>query len=119
MRRVLFHRHFEGYSGGHGKVRDYVRHVDAHPAFRAETWLAPGAPAEGNPWATGELQLAPAWAPEAADVLFLGGVDWAAVPDDLPARPVINLVQHPRHADAGDARRPFLRRPAVRICVSQ
>ncbi|WP_374602778.1 glycosyltransferase [Arenimonas sp.] len=119
MRRVRFHRRFHGYSGGHGKVRDYVGHVDAHPGFEAETWLTADSVSDGNPWATGDLRRAAAWDPDAADVLFLAGLDWEAVPDDRPGRPVINLVQHLRHADAHDARRPFLRRPALRICVSQ
>ena len=29
-RRLLFHRDFRAYQGGHGKVRDYVRHAAAH-----------------------------------------------------------------------------------------
>ena len=119
MRRVLFHRQFLGYSGGHGKVRDYAAHVNAHPGFEAWTWLTPDSEPRDNPWVQGGFRLAAAWRPDEADVLFLGGLDWEAVPSDLPGRPVINLVQHLRHADAGDPRRAFLRRPAVRICVSQ
>lgn len=119
MRRVLFHRQYLGYSGGHGKVRDYAAHVDAHPGFEAWTWLTPDSEPVDNPWVQGGFRLAAAWRPDEADVLFLGGLDWEAVPRDLLGRPVLNLVQHLRHADAGDPRRAFLRRPAVRICVSQ
>lgn len=119
MRRVLFHRRFLGYSGGHGKVRDYVRHVDAHPGFDAETWLTPDSIAADNPWQGGDLLRADRWQPAEADVLFLAGLDWEAVPEDHAGRPVINLLQGLGHADAGDARRAFLRRPAVRVCVSQ
>jgi glycosyltransferase involved in cell wall biosynthesis len=50
-------------------------------------------------------------------VLFVAGLDWEAVPDPAPA-PVINLIQGVRHGDAGDPRRGFLSRPAIRICVS-
>lgn len=119
MKRVLFHRRFLGYSGGHGKVRDYVRHIDAHPGFSAETWLTPDSIAAENPWEGTGLRRAEHWQPADADVLFLAGLDWQAVPDDCPGRPVLNLLQGLGHADAGDARRAFLRRPAVRVCVSQ
>lgn len=58
------------------------------------------------------------WDPDAADVLFLAGMDWLAVPERCTT-PVVNLVQGIRHADAADPRSGFLPRPAVRICVSQ
>lgn len=35
------------------------------------------------------------------------------------AIPIINLIQHVRHAKPGDPRYPFLKHKAVRICVSQ
>lgn len=118
MRRILFHRRFTGYAGGHGKVRDYGRHAQAHPGFLAETWLTPDSISAQNPWLDSDMRLADQWLPEAADILFLAGFDWEAVPDDRVGRPVINLLQGLGHADHGDPRRGFLRRPAVRVCVS-
>lgn len=118
MRSVLFHRDFRGYSGGHGKVADYVGHVDAHPGFEASTWLVPGATVADNPWLAEGMRLAATWAPAEARVLFLAGMDWHAVPTDKRARPVINLVQGLAHGDPGDARHAWLSRPAIRICVS-
>lgn len=118
MKRVLFHRQFHGYSGGHGKIWDYVGHVDAHPGFQAATFLTPDSTPSGNPWAAPGVRLVPSWRPREHDLLFLGGLDWLAGTGD-PRQPVLNLVQGLRHADADDARRAFLARPAIRICVSQ
>jgi glycosyltransferase involved in cell wall biosynthesis len=44
-------------------------------------------------------------------------MDWQIVPDNL-STPVINLIQGIRHAEIGDPRREYLRRRALRICVS-
>jgi glycosyltransferase involved in cell wall biosynthesis len=58
------------------------------------------------------------------DVVFVSGTDWRRVipEDERPAysRPVINLVQHVRHACPDDplGRRMLLRHKAIRICVS-
>jgi hypothetical protein len=58
------------------------------------------------------------------DVVFVSGTDWRRViPEaERPAysRPVINLVQHVRHACPDDplGRRMLLRHKAIRICVS-
>ncbi|WP_133478191.1 glycosyltransferase [Cognatilysobacter segetis] len=119
MRDVWFHRRFHGYSGGHGKVFDYFGHVAAHPAFRPRLFLTPDSVDTDNPWRRAGVAAAEDWHPDAADVLFLGGMDWTAVPDDLPQRPVINLVQHVRHADPDGPLIGFLSRRAIRICVSQ
>ena len=58
------------------------------------------------------------------DVLFLSGIDWRRViPEhERPGyhRPVINLIQHVRHACEDDplGRHMLLRHSAIRICVS-
>jgi len=58
------------------------------------------------------------------DVLFLSGTDWRRViPEEQRPRyskPVINLIQHVRHACADDSlgRHMLLRHSAIRICVS-
>lgn len=117
MRTVLFHRDFRGYSGGHGKVYDYYGHVLAHADFDARVHLVPGSMADGNPWIGAGAPIEASWDPETADVLFIGGMDWAAVPTDRDDRPVINLVQGVRHADRDGPLRAFLSRRAIRICV--
>ena len=118
-RRLLFHRDFREYTGGHGKVWDYFRHAAEHPAWQASIFLTAASVQQHNPWRAESIQAQPSWAPERASALFLGGLDWSAYQHDDPAKPVINLVQHVRHADPGSPLRQHLSRRAIRICVSQ
>lgn len=120
-RLVFFHRDFRAFTGGHLKVWDYFNHVvastthEARIAFSAESkWD------RTNPWFQCQNYVGN-WEPDKADVLFLAGTDWRALPE--PERlnfrkPVLNLIQHPRHAEAKSELRWFLRNRAVRICVS-
>lgn len=118
--RMLFHRDFRGYTGGHGKVWDYFNHALAL-GFDARVYLTPESLRDaGNPWMALPERIEPRWQPRLpADVLFVAGMDWQAVPADAPGARVVNLVQGLRHADAGLPLRAFLSRPAARICVSQ
>lgn len=118
-RRLLFHRDFLYYTGGHGKAWNYFQHVLAHPAWSPRVYLTPASVATGNPWRAHPERIDARWDPATADALLLGGADWDAYPTDDPARPVINLVQHVRHADDGSPLRSHLRRRAIRICVSR
>jgi len=117
-RVLLFRRDYHGLTGGHLKVRHYFGHAAHSRRFQPRIYFTPesllGA---GNPWHGVEPPPLSRWSPAEAAVLFLAGLDWEAVPDPAPA-PVINLIQGVRHGDPGDPRRPFLARPAVRICVS-
>ena len=67
------------------------------------------------------------WGPDEEvdfDVLFLSGTDWRRViaEEQRPrySKPVINLIQHVRHACKDDSlgRHMLLRHSAIRICVS-
>lgn len=118
-RSLLLRRDYHGYTGGHGKFRDYVAHVDAHPGWVAQLYMdADSRRQAGNPFLD-VPGLVDAWQPAQADALLLGGMDWAAVPDGVETRvPVINLVQHVRHAAADSPLRKFLGRRAIRICNS-
>ncbi len=121
-RVVLFHRDFRAFTGGHLKIWDYFNHVAASPgceariAFTAESkWNAT------NPWLRSRDAVAP-WEPDKADILFLAGTDWRAIPAAQRAnspKPIINLIQHPRHAEKGSELRGFLKHRAIRICVSE
>lgn len=113
---LLFRRDFQEYTGGHGKVLDYFGHARVHPEWVPRLFLEPGSVHAQNPFLSLDGRVA-SWHPESADALFLGGMDWAACPTDDPARPVLNLVQHVRHADPGDPLHAFLGRRAIRICV--
>lgn len=119
----MFYRDFREFSGGHLKVWDYFNHVMSSPTY--EAWVRFSARSrwdESNPWrARPDRVLGPTERVD-ADVLFLAGLDWLQL--KLRARrqppcPVVNLVQHVRHASPHDVRFRFLRHPAVRICVSQ
>ncbi|MFM7413633.1 MAG: glycosyltransferase [Planctomycetota bacterium] len=118
-RVLLFRRDFRGLTGGHLKVWHYFQHAGASRRFVPRIHLTPGSlGVPGNPWANVKPPPEPEWRPADGGVLFLAGLDWEAVPNPAP-RPVINLIQHIRHGDVGDPRRPYLARPAIRICVSE
>jgi hypothetical protein len=118
---VLFHRDFRAFTGGHLKVWDYFNHVAASPDHEPRVALSPESKLDStNPW-FGPTSSIAKWEPEKADLLFLGGTDWRALPDadrTKPSKPIINLIQHPRHAEPGSELRGFLKHRAVRICVS-
>lgn len=123
---MLFHRDFRGYTGGHGKVWDYFNHALAL-GWDAQVFLTPGSISEGNPWLSMPQRIVPDWRPGPDDVLFLAGTDWLAFdarlardPDAKRLFPVVNLIQHVRHAvdDPDVPLRRFLTRRAWRICVS-
>lgn len=122
-RTVLFYRDFRGFTGGHLKVWHYFNHVrhspshTPHIAFSAESvWN------DTNPWLPIRNQALSTWDVEQADVLFLAGMDWAVLSEAQrrsPPRPVINLIQHVRHADPNQPLYSYLTHRAVRICVSE
>ena len=115
-RRVFFYRDYRFFTGGHLKVWHYYCHTLSSPKHDASLFLTPSSTLESeNPWQQ-EALLSP-WCPDQADVLFLAGLDWQAV-DSSCHVPVINLIQHVRHAHPNDPRFAFLSRPATRICVS-
>jgi hypothetical protein len=118
---VLFHRDFRAFTGGHLKVWDYFNHVASSPncepriAFSRESKLD-----ATNPW-SGSVACFAEWTPGKADVLFLAGTDWRALPESDRrnfAKPIVNLIQHPRHAETKSELRGYLSNHAVRICVS-
>jgi hypothetical protein len=121
-RCVLFYRDFQRFTGGHLKVWDYFNHVAASP--NAEPRIAFSSRSvwdSTNPWLKRKDAVVE-WNPETADILFLGGTDWRALPASQRkafSKPIINLIQHPRHAERGSELRSFLSHRAIRICVSE
>jgi len=117
-RRILFRREIRSMRGGHLKVWNYFRHAMAAPGWAASIHVVPGSVEdESNPWASVPGRRVSGWDPREADVLFVAGHDWAAIPDRTPV-PVVNLLQGFGHVTPGDPRRGYLGRRAVRICVS-
>ncbi len=122
-RRVLFYRDFRYFTGGHLKVWHYFDHVRRTPGFTPLIACAPETRWDAmNPWLGMRDQVLPRWDPEAADILFLAGMDWSVLAERerrAPPRPVINLIQHVRHADPAEPLYQFLSHPAIRVCVSE
>jgi hypothetical protein len=119
---VLFHRDFEAFSGGHLKVWDYFNHVLSTTTHDARIAFSPATKWDSNnPWLKARNRVIP-WEPDKADILFLAGTDWRSLPKAQRLwfpKPIINLVQHPRHAEAESELRALLKNRAVRVCVSE
>lgn len=122
MRTVLFFRRYRSFHGGHLKVWDYFTHVLATPGFDARigfdarsTWDA------GNPWRAAPRYVVDAWRDVRPDLFFVAGRDWQLLdrhPDADRGLPVLNLIQHVRHAEEDHPKTQFLSRRAIRICVA-
>lgn len=101
------------------KVWNYFQHTRASGIFEPVVYMTPDSLRDAsNPWVAAGEKIYNHWNPSSADAIFIGGMDWLAVPEELQM-PTINLVQGICHADPNDPRYAFLERPATRICVSQ
>ncbi len=116
-RVVQFFRDFHLFSGGHLKVWDYFEHVASSSEFVPVIRFTPDSVFDGtNPWRRSSL-VDVGSRPIEPGVLFVAGMDWTVVPDARRSPiPVINLVQHVRHADPNEELYSFLTNRAVRIC---
>lgn len=123
---VLFFRMFktEGnltvISGGDRKVWDYFGHVEHSPQYRPVLVTGARRLAPDNPWSERPDAVVGRRGRPDPQVFFVAGMNWNRLRHRRWSqldRPVINLVQHIRHADASDPKRAFLRLPAVRLCV--
>lgn len=95
----------------------YFEHVQSAPGYEPRVALADDTVWDDeNPWARHRETIVSPDAP--ADVLFLGGHDWRFVHPRHRDLPVVNIVQHVRHARPEDPRYAYLARRAVRICIS-
>jgi len=123
MGKVLFHRDFQGFTGGHLKVWDYFNHTFASDNYLPYVNFSPNSLWNcANPWQSFSEQIVQDLAGFQSDVLFLAGLDWLQIPIAeryAPRLPVINLIQGFRHADPLHKCYEFLQYPAIRICVSQ
>ncbi|HWU03827.1 MAG TPA: glycosyltransferase [Novosphingobium sp.] len=114
---LAFYRNYQAFQGGHLKVADYIAHTQASGLFAPVLHLSANSRPD-HPFPQG--CLTPHWYPRHASALFLAGMDWAQVPAGIEEEvPVVNLIQHTRHADRQDPRFAFLSRRAIRICVSE
>lgn len=116
----LFYRHYPFHTGGQQKVADYFSHLLGAPDHRPAICFSPDSvlPPD-NPWAALGSPASVAYEPANYDYIFLAGMDWQQyLPHRALRKPVINLIQHVRHADPAQPMYPFLAEPAIRICVS-
>ncbi len=122
LKRVLFHRAYHGFTGGHLKFWDYYNHVRGSGDHQAAIAFSDDSLWDSsNPWVAERATVLPNWRAEDADILFLAGTDWLVMDEGQrqhPPRPVINFIQGVRHARPGDVRHAFLAHPAIRICAS-
>lgn len=122
-KKVLFYRNFKRFSGGHLKVWHYYNHLRGSNGFKPTVFFSEeSAWNDDNPWIALKHETEKAWNPQSTDILFLAGKDWMALDRSGPLSrriPIVNLIQHVRHADPSDIRSTFLSNRAVRICVSE
>ena len=117
-KRILFHRDYRNFTGGHLKVFDYFNHAKSSDVFVPEIFFTPSSRPD-HPWRD-EGSIVRFYDPKCAECLFIAGADWNALrpfPDIESRIPVVNLIQHVRHANPDDPLHAFLSRRATRICV--
>jgi glycosyltransferase involved in cell wall biosynthesis len=120
-KRLLFYRDVSAYYGGHQKVANYLEHLQASLSFAPSIYFSKASRwDEANPWHFAASARVQEYLPHQYDYVFLGGMDWLAYLNAPRPhnQPVINLIQHLRHADPAADVHQFLSEPAIRICVS-
>jgi glycosyltransferase involved in cell wall biosynthesis len=122
VRTVLFHRKYRRLHGGHLKVWHYFTHVLATPGWDARVLFDAGSAWDAsNPWTAARERVIARADEVAPDALFVAGRDWQRL-DGLGlldrGLPILNIIQHVRHADEWSIQARYLGRKAIRICVS-
>jgi glycosyltransferase involved in cell wall biosynthesis len=122
VRTVLFHRKYRRFHGGHLKVWHYFTHVLNAPGYDARVLFdANSTWDDANPWNAARDRVFDSLDRFVPDVLFVAGRDWQRLLGlGLLSRdiPIINLIQHVRHADEWSIQSQYLKEKAIRICVS-
>ena len=123
VRTVLFHRKYRRFHGGHLKVWHYFNHVLAAPGCDARVHFdVDSAWDDSNPWTQTPDRVIDSVNGVNPDVLFVAGRDWQRLDEwGLLDRgiPILNLIQHVRHAAEWSIQSNYLDRRAIRLCVSQ
>ena len=123
MRLVLFHRKYRRFHGGHLKVWHYFNHVLAAAGFDARVHFdVNSAWDDSNPWTETPDRVIVTVNGVNPDVLFVAGRDWQRLDEcGLLDRgiPILNFIQHVRHAADWSIQSDYLNRKAIRLCVSQ
>lgn len=118
-KKVLFFRNFKAFTGGHLKVWHYFNHLressqyKPYISFTNDTLWD-----KTNPWLPIKDELLSLKQGEKPDIAFIAGLDWLRW-EEKQNIPIINLIQHVRHADPKQPLFSFLKNKAIRICVSE
>jgi hypothetical protein len=119
----MFHRKYRRFHGGHLKVWHYFNHVLAAPGFDARVHFDVNSSwDDSNPWTQTPDRVIDSVDGVNPDVLFVAGRDWQRLDEcGLLDRgiPILNLIQHVRHAAEWSIQSNYLDRKAIRLCVSQ
>ena len=123
MKNVLFYRDFRGFTGGHLKVWDYFNHVRHSRQHVPQIYFSKRSRWDAsNPWRNAKPYILESGSLAKPDLIFLAGMDWLTLTKterECAPVPIINLIQHVRHADPENPRYTFLKHKAIRICVSE
>lgn len=121
MRIILFHRKFRRFHGGHLKVWHYFNHVLAVPGFDARVLFDLDSSWDhSNPWTEARDRVMESTDHLEPSALFVAGRDWQRLEGlGLLDRglPILNLIQHVRHAEDWSIQSQYLGRKAIRLCV--
>jgi hypothetical protein len=122
VRTVLFHRKYRRFHGGHLKVWHYFNHVLSAPGFDARVFFDVDSSWDStNPWVAARQQVIGSPDDVEPGALFVAGRDWQRL-DKLGLLdrelPILNLIQHVRHAEEWSIQARYLGRKAIRLCVS-
>lgn len=119
---ILFYRDYGGFTGGHLKVWDYFNHVQFSSRYSPFIYFTPQSSwTANNPWANIDQKFILSQPLEKPNLIFMEGLDWQFLDERYKNNspiPIINLIQHVRHAYPNNPRYPFLKHKAIRICVS-
>jgi glycosyltransferase involved in cell wall biosynthesis len=122
LRTVLFFRKYRRFHGGHLKVWHYFNHTLATDGFDARVLFDVDSNWDtSNPWSTVRDLVVEAPSDVEAQAYFVAGRDWqrmealGLLERDIP---IINFIQHTRHAGDWSIQSRYLKRKAIRICVS-
>ncbi len=120
---MLFHRHFQRFTGGHLKVWDYYNHVRSSGLYEPQIVFSPETVwDETNPWYRERAACHTSFDGLTPDCAFIAGLDWEAMApllQRMPGLPIINLVQSLWHVRPDHPRMQYLQRKAIRVCVSE
>ena len=108
-------------SGGHVKVRDYFDHCLAHPELDPYVYFTPRSSREtAEVWRDlSPERIADEFDRGSCDLLFVADRDWKLVPKTFDGARVINLLQSLEACQPEHRMFRYLKRPALRICVSE